>query len=392
MLGAIYIGLSGMNAYSRGLTTISNNVTNMNSLGFKATNVRFTDVFAHGGLGASYGSSGTASRGLGVRYATPLLDFAQGENRPTGNGLDLSIRGSGFLTVSDGDRVLHARTGQFTTTEAGRIALLGTSYQLNVIGANGRPQVADFAQNRISPPQATTRVGFAENLSSTATEAIVSDITVFDSLGARHRWHLTLTPAGLGSPNEWVATVRDESGTEIATSTLRFIGGIIDPSTARFTVDATPDGADPLSVEMDFSSGVTSFSSGTTSTLRAAGIDGRTMGTLVDVAVNDTGRVILTYTNGQNLDLGAIAVADFADPQILRQVGDGLFDAGGTEARYIADRATRILSGTLEASNVNLAEQFGDLILIQRGFQASSQVVSVSNDMIQQLFGIRGQG
>lgn len=392
MLGAIYIGLSGMNAFSRGLTTISNNVTNMNSLGFKSTSVRFTDVFAHGGLGSFYGSSETSGRGLGVRYATPLLDFGQGENRTTGNGLDLSVQGQGFLTVSDGDRVFFARTGQFTPTEDGQIALLGTRYQLNVMGSNGRPQIADFSQSRINPPEATTRIEFSENLSSSATEAVISDIVVYDSLGERHTWEMTLEAVGAGSPNEWTATVRDGSGDEIGQSTLRFIGGVIDPSTARFTVDVEPDGVDPLSVEMDFSSGVTSFSSGTTTTLSVADSDGRAMGRLTNIEVTDEGHIELTYSNGETLDLGRVAIADFADLQSLRQMGDGIFDAGGSEAQFPQEGSSRVLSGTLEASNVNLSEQFGDLILIQRGFQASSQVVSVSNDMIQQLFGIRGQG
>lgn len=391
MLGAIYIGLSGMNAFSKGLTTISNNVTNMNSLGFKSTSVRFTDVFSQGGLGSSYGGSNSASRGLGVRYATPLLDFGQGENRNTGNGLDLSIQGQGFLAVSDGDRLYYARTGQFTPTDDGQIALLGTRYRLNVMGANGRPQRADFSQHRISPPEATTRISFSQNLSSTATEAVISEIAVYDSLGERHSWRLTLEPVGAASPNEWTATVRDESGTEIGQSTLRFIGGIMDPSTARFTVNAAPNGVDPLSVEMDFSSGVTSFSSGTTSTLGVDDSDGRAMGRLTTIQVTDEGRLELTYSNGETLDLGEIAIAEFSDLQGLRQLGDGIFDAGGSNVRFSSDSSS-VLSGMLEASNVNLSEQFGDLILIQRGFQASSQVVSVSNDMIQQLFGIRGQG
>ena len=392
MLGAIYIGLSGMNAFSRGLTTISNNVTNMNSLGFKSTSVRFTDVFAHRGLGSFYGTSDTAGRGLGVRYATPLLDFGQGENRSTGNGLDLSVQGQGFLTVSDGDRVFFARTGQFTPTEDGQIALLGTRYMLNVIGSGGRPQVADYSENRISAPEATTRVEFSQNLSATATEATISDIYVYDSLGERRTWQMTLEAVGAASPNEWTVTVTDESGTEIGQSTLRFIGGIVDPSTARFTVDVAPEGVDSISVEMDFSSGVTSFSSGTTTTLSVADSDGRAMGQLTGIEVTDEGNLELSYSNGETLDLGQVAIADFADLQSLRQLGDGIFDAGGRNATYSQNGGSSVLSGTLEASNVNLSEQFGDLILIQRGFQASSQVVSVSNDMIQQLFGIRGQG
>jgi flagellar hook protein FlgE len=94
--------------------------------------------------------------------------------------------------------------------------------------------------------------------------------------------------------------------------------------------------------------------------------------------------------------LGAVAIADFRDPQQLERIGAGLFiDKGGANVRLLAsgqDGVGKLLSRQIEASNVDLSQQFGDLILVQRGFQASSQVISISNDMIQQLFGIRGQG
>ena len=104
----------------------------------------------------------------------------------------------------------------------------------------------------------------------------------------------------------------------------------------------------------------------------------------------------LTYSNTKTELLGSVALADFRDPQQLQRAGNGLFEnRGGGQHRLLssgADGIGKLVSKQIEASNVDLAQEFGDLILIQRGFQASSQVVSVSNDMIQQLFGIRGQG
>lgn len=141
---------------------------------------------------------------------------------------------------------------------------------------------------------------------------------------------------------------------------------------------------------------MTSFSSGTVSTLRASEVSGHPTGTISTLTVNQKGQLEISYTNEEKKELGAIALADFRDPQQLEQRSNGLFRYDGYGQRQLLSaedtRVGSILSKRLEASNVDLGGQFGELILIQRGFQASSQIISVSNDMIQQLFGIRGQG
>ncbi|MET4682554.1 flagellar hook-basal body complex protein [Brevundimonas faecalis] len=394
MLGAVYIGLSGMNAYSRGLQTISNNVANLTSPGFKASSVNFRDVFTTGGLGSAFSGS-TRSTGGGVAFAGAGVDFKQGDLRQSNGDLDLGIQGAGFLILKDGDKTVYARTGQFAVGDKGDLVLQETAWKLTVLNAAREPEVLNLDGRRTAPPKATTKVSFSDNLSSTATEATVSDIAVYDSRGGKQVWKVRLQPVGSTSPNEWNVTVTDQTGRTVNTSKLRFIGSTVDPSSAKITVTDTPAGADPLSVVLDFSQGVTSFSSGTTSTLRAASTDGSGVGALTRVSVNADGQVELAYSNGHKETAGAVALADFRDPQQLERIGNGLFENKGPAARILAsgtDGMGKIVGQRLEASNVDLAQQFGELILIQRGFQASSQVVSVSNDMIQQLFGIRGQG
>ncbi|GLK50155.1 flagellar hook protein FlgE [Brevundimonas intermedia] len=395
MLGSIYIGLSGMNAYSRGLQTISNNVANLNSPGFKASSVTFSDVFNVGGLGSAYSGHGSRAGGQGVRFGSPTIDFTQGDLRQSGGDLDLAVQGGGFLVLKDGEKTVYARTGQFAADDDGFITLLGTRYRLGVLNADRQAVPLNVDASRTSAPKATTAISLSGNISSTATDASVSDIAVYDSRGARQVWQVRLTAAGAASPNQWTVAVTDQTGATVGSSTLRFVGSVVDPSTSRLTVSTSPQGADPLSVVLDFSAGVTSFSSGTTSTLRAASVDGYGAGTLTRVGVNDAGRVELTYSNGRTEDLGAVALADFRNPQQLERIGNGLFRNLGPEGRLLesgVEGMGALASKQLEASNVDLSQQFGDLILIQRGFQASSQVVSVTNDMIQQLFGMRGQG
>jgi flagellar hook protein FlgE len=390
MFGSIYIGLSGLSAYSQGLKTVSNNVSNLNTSGFKASDVTFSDVYGAGSVGGLQYGSNLAGQGHGVSLSDISINFAQGELRQTGRDLDLAIDGSGFFVLLDGDQTYYTRTGSFLVNDDGDVVLAGTDFKLAVLDEAGRPVSLNIDQSRTNPPAATTRIEFSDNLSSTATEHTLADLRVYDARGEEALWTVKFSREETVF-DEWTVTVTDEDGNEVATDTLKFIGGIVDPTTTTLTVS---DGT--RSVELDFSGGVTSFSSGTISTLRTADVDGHPTGTIASLTVNEAGELELTYTNEETDVLGAIALADFRDPQRLEQRSGGLFvQKGYGQVQYLAasdSRVGSILSGQLEASNVDLGAQFGDLILIQRGFQASSQVISISNDMIQQLFGIRGQG
>ena len=393
MFGAIYIGLSGLNAYSKGLQQVSDNVTNLNTTGFKGSTVSFRDLYAASdNRGLSY-TGGGAGNGHGVTLGDSTLDMKQGELRTTGRDLDLAMDGNGFLVLLDGTDTLYARTGSFEVDQDGFIVLAGTTQRLATLDASGRPVSLSLDSRRTSEPKATTRIAFADNLSSTATTLSVGDLKVTDAAGGTHVWTATFTRAPDAGANSWTVAVTDDKGAAIGSQTLTFTNGKADPATAKL---AFTDAAANLTVTLDFSSGVTSYSSGEVSTLRSAEVDGYPTGTLTGIAVNAKGRLELRFSNAQTSDLGAVAVADFRDPQGLEQRGNGVFAerAPGLKDYLPSDdpRVGTIRSKRLEASNVDLSQQFGDLILIQRGFQASSQIVSVSNDMIQQLFGIRGQG
>lgn len=396
MLGAIYIGLSGMNAYSRGLQTISNNVANLNSPGFKATTVNFNDVFSYSGRGLTF-YNGLQSRGSGsgVRFAEAGIDFSQGDLRQSEGDLDLAIQGAGFLVLLGDGKTYYGRTGQFQVDQEGFIVQQGTGYKLGVLDGAGKVAPLNIDTKRTSPPKATTSVKFADNLSSSGTTATISNINVYDSQGGKQVWQAKFDKV-IGAIGEWTVTVTDGAGATVGTRTLRFIGSSVDPSTAKLVFGTNPAGADPLLVEFDFSSGVSSFSSGTVSTLRAASVDGNAVGALTTITLDDEGKIKLSYSNSKTENVGSVAIADFRDPQQLRRLSGGLFEnTGNGPSRLLTSNTNgvgRLLSKQAEASNVDLSEQFGDLILVQRGFQASSQVVSATNDMIQQLFGIRGQG
>jgi len=392
MFGSIYIGLSGLTAYSNGLKAVSNNVSNLNTTGFKSANVSFSDIYgtgSNGGLEYGYGFGGSG-HGVGLNAAT--INFSQGELRQTDRDLDLAIDGNGFFVLQDGEQFFYTRTGSFSVNEDGFIVLNGTDYRLAVLDESGRPVSLNIDAERTNPPARTDRITFADNLSSTATNFILRDLKVYNARGDESVWTIDFTRAET-VPDVWTVKVTDKSGKTIGTQELRFIGSTVNPATSNLLFE---DNDKELSVTFDFSSNVSSFSSGNLSTLRAAKVAGHAVGTIAKLAVNQEGELEITYTNDEKKALGAVAIADFRDPQRLEQRSNGLFVSDGYGQQQLLPasdgRVGSILSRRLEASNVDLSGQFGDLILIQRGFQASSQIISVSNDMIQQLFGIRGQG
>lgn len=393
MFGAIYVGLSGLNAYSRGLQQVSGNVSNLNSSGFKSSNVSFTDSIGSatsGGLSLS-GNAGAA--GSGVELGGIQRDFAQGELRQTQRDLDLAVDGSGFLVLTRGDQTFYTRTGSFEVDKDGFIVLAGTDYRLATLDSSGKAVSLSIDASRTSNPEKTTTIKFADNLSSSATSYGLSDVKVYDAVGAEHVWQVKFSKAADAAPGEWTVTVTDDKAKVIGTQILKFNLGIVDPATSKLVFADADNG---LSVTLDFSQNVTSFSSGQVSTLRTSTVDGHGVGTITNVTVNADGELELGYSNEQKVKLGAVAIADFRDPQSLEQRGGGLYFDKGSSGRELMSSASqkvgKVVSRRLEASNVDLAKQFGDLITIQRGYQASSQIISVANDMIQQLFGIRGQG
>lgn len=394
MLGAIYNSLSGMDAFEKGLETISNNVSNLNTNGYKAQTVTFSDLTNGGYDGGLHGGGGDDG-GDGVKLNNPSANFSQGTLQQTSNALDLGIQGTGFLTVVDKNgNVFYTRTGSYTVDQQGYISDSTSGNRLAVIGTKGLPETVNLNNDQTNAPTATTKVSFTNNLSSSGTTATVSNITVYDDRGGQQVWTATFTKStNASTPNAWGVTVTDANGNSVGSGTINFTGSSADPSQSSIVINTTPTGADPLSVTLDFSQ-VTSFSGGTASTISANPGDGSPSGTLTSVTVGADGHLVLNYSNQKTVELGALALAEFQAPQDLTALTGGLYSAGSQPVQYTTSGSPgvgTIKGDSIEASNVDLSSQFGDLILIQRGYQACSEVLSVTNDMLQQLFSVRGQ-
>lgn len=245
---------------------------------------------SNGGLSLS----GTASStGSGVELGGIQRDFTQGELRQTQRDLDLAINGTGFLVLTRGDDVFYTRTGSFEVNKNGFIVLAGTDYRLATLDGSGRAVSLSIDASRTNPPAKTTTIKFADNLSSTATSFGLSDIKVYDAVGTAHKWQVQFSKPATAAPGEWAVKVTDDKGTVIGTQTLKFNAGVVDPTTAKLVFD---DAANGLSVTLDFSQNVTSFSSGEVSTLRTASVDGQGIGTVTSATINADGELELDRT------------------------------------------------------------------------------------------------
>lgn len=396
MLSALNIGASGMGAYATALKTISDNVANLNTPGFKAATGSFASLVNGGGGTGGLGGAPAGSGG-GVAYTSGLLDLAAGQLNTSADALDLAVDGRGFLVAQDagGGRV-YLRTGQFEIKDHAIVQRV-TGRQLMLRTAAGGVAPASTAGKETSAPEASTAVRFNGNLSvdTLATEHTVSGIKVYDALGGVHQLSVLFAAATTQADgrNQKAVTVSDDKGNTIAQGKVAFsLTGTVDSTDAGFDVTIEATGGTKSTLHLDFL-GLTGFSSGASSSVSAGEADGKALGTLTGVQVTEAGALEVHYSNGKTESLGQVLLADLLDAGGLHALDGGGFRYEGTLAPALAvssqDGLGKVVGSRQEASNVDLTAQFGELILVQRGFQASSQIVSAANEMLGQLFEIR---
>ncbi|MES9851128.1 MAG: flagellar basal-body rod protein FlgF [Candidatus Thiodiazotropha sp. L084R] len=392
MFGSVYTGLSGMMTFSRGLDVISNNVANLNTPGYKGNDLLFQDLFYRYGLSAESGVNNPSSEiGNGVTGDRTVMREGQGEISETGNSTDVAIDGNGLFILRDGDDTFYTRAGQFEIDQEGY--LVSRTNLARVAGFEGGElvdiNVSSLGNNR---PQATTEIILINNLSADATEHTISELEVFDTLGGTHRISIKF----INDSGVWSVVVSDDEGNEIASGgEIRFQSdGSPEVDANRFTFELTPDGVTPSEITLNFGepgsfTGVTSFASGENSQLSMESQDGYASGSLIQLGFDRDGTLTATYSNGKDDESTQLALAWFDDFQALRQLGGGLFIAGeGLDPMIdVAMQGVmgEVVEKSLELSNVDLTLEFTDLIIMQRGFQGSSQVLTVANEMMQQL-------
>jgi flagellar hook protein FlgE len=411
MGSSLFAGVSGLNASSRQMDVIGNNIANINTVGFKAGVAVFGDILSQsiaGGSGAMQ-----IGRGVGVS-AVPTL-FGQGSFASTQSATDLAIDGDGFFMVNDADgATYYTRAGMFTMdkneylVDVNGYRVQGYIYEdgvsTNVIG--------DISLGGVqSDPVATTRVSIGANLNAEAAtdEIFVSALTVYDSLGAEHT--LTLTFTKTGNDGEWdiavaMSDLDPAEGITLSSTTIAFDeNGKLADTTEDIEIEITtgvlPGGAtigdaDKINWDLDDTDEPAEIMTGyaSPSVNRSLVSDGHSSGELQSLSVGSNGIINGFFSNGQTADIGQIALAQFASPWGLNKMGSNLFAPTMNSGDALINKPGtgglgEISPSSLEMSNTDMATEFINMITAQRAYQANAKVITTTDQMMSELMNIK---
>ena len=399
MLDSIYSAYTGLLSFSKALSVLSNNVSNMNTPGFKSSDVTFRDLYYQYSSSGGQTTEQQSQVGEGTATVGTRINFAQGTPTNTGNPLDAAISGDGFFVLQDGGSTYYTRAGQFDVNASGYMIDKTSGARVQAITGKSTLSDINLASLQTSAAKATSQVTFVGNLSRGATTDQITSITVYDSVGGSHTLSMTLTNNNTATTGSWLVQVQDENSKTIGSGEIRF-NADGSPATGFNTISIplTPTGAATSNITLNFGdagsfTGATNYSGGTTSDLKLNTQDGYTSGSLTSTSFDAQGFITLSYSNGQTAKGPQLALAWFNDLQGLQQSGQELFtNPSGLQPLLGAANGQvmgTITSNEVEMSNVDLTQQFTDLVIIQRGYQSSSEVISVANQMIQQLVDMR---
>jgi len=406
------IPLSGLTAESTALSTIANNLSNQNTTGYKDKVVLFSDLF-YQNLGTS-GSGDPIQLGAGTQVgSTPSL-FTQGSVSSTGVATDVAIQGSGFFLVQDASGVIsYTRAGDFSelnnflVTPAGQ-QVLGYPAVNGIINTGTGVGPLQLGAGTISPPTATTNVELTTNLNASATPTdppFSTPITVYDSLGASHVLNFTFTNTGPGAWNYSITVPAADVGgtgnpTVIQNGTLAFDsnGNLTTPAAdvAGITIAGLADGASDLTFNWQLYSGgnpvLTQVAS--PSSTNSASQNGAGSGALVKFTIGSDGIITGSFSNGKTQALGQLALATFANNDGLQLEGNTDFSptlASGQAVVGAPNAGGRgsLSGGALELSNVDIATEFANLIVAQRGFEADAKAVTTFDQITQDTIALK---
>jgi flagellar hook protein FlgE len=419
MLRSLFSAISGLQAHQTMMDTVGNNIANVNTVGFKSQTTIFEDTLSQllrNGSAPTANTAGTnpAQVGLGVKVGEIATNFSQGSTQSTGRSTDFMISGDGFFITQAGNEKLYTRAGSFDTDATGRLItpdgaiLQGWMVDPNTgqVNTNGPVGNLSIPFGSIMAPAMTQAGALNGNLPSASTgttpagSPLVVQTTMYDALGAEHQITYTFTPQS--TANEWQVDATDENGTSLLGSpaTIDFDpakGTVKSPAPATLTLDPTLDpqlGSWTNSISVDLSK-VTQFGGKTTLAV-TDGVDkgGNAMGTLQSFSLGNDGSITGVYSNGLTKAIGQLALATFANPAGLTKAGNSSYvvgDNSGSPNVGVAGTGSRgtLSAGALEMSNVDLSQEFTDLIIAQRGFQANSKVITTGDQILNDLVNMK---
>lgn len=405
MLESVYIGLSGLMTSQKGLSNISTNVANLNTPGFKGNQLLFEDLlYNQQNLGGNGSGNNTVSLGSGVDIGGTSVLFRQGTLNQTGNDQDAAITGNGFFILTKDGKTFYTRAGQFQFDANGYLVSRTDGARVSVLNSGGTQlQDLNISNSRVSPPQATTLISLSGTLTTNDTNLAnnaISSINAFGSDGRNSPLKIVFTDNSTVTPSSWTFAITDQAANAVANGTVVFQGdGSPNLATSNFSFTYTPSGGSAQNITINFGkpgsfSGINNFST-STSSIKVLSSDGFAPGSISKITYDDQGQVILNYSNGQTATLNKLALAWFDFLPGLKQEGGNHFINDTDQKPIIGAAKTSVFGtitgGSIEASNVDLSQQFSELIVIQRAYQSSSQVVTAANEMMQQALDLKGR-
>ena len=439
MMRSLFSAVSGLKAHQTKMDVIGNNIANVNTVAYKSQSVTFGDVYYQTtqvatGPNEASGKGGTNAKQIGLGSTVGAISVdptAQGASERTDNTWDLMISGDKFFVVSNAGNTYFTRAGDFTTDLDGAIV---TQSGANVMGwkadADGniikdRVQAlyATSPEYTYTAPAETTGVKITGNVDSRETGDIAYTVNFYDSLGNEYQATLNLTydskdaAAGTTSYNVVGGSVTmNGQPTELSVScdsqivfnTNTGASMVGNAGLALTFTDNSADGSGNIAnigtnngntstINLD-ASGLTMYAaaSNINATMGINGTGaGKAVGKMTSVGVNESGQIVASYSNGDTKKIGQIAVASFTNPSGLEKVGDNLYAATLNSGSFdgigedISESSGKITSGYLEMSNVDLADQFTNMITTQRGYQANSRIITVSDTMLEELINLK---
>lgn len=389
MLRSLYSGISGLRSHQTMLDVTGNNIANVNTTAFKGSAVQFQDTLSQltqgaGGPQAQTGGTNPSQIGLGVQVAGISTNFTQGSAQATGRATDMMIAGDGFFVTSMGGEVRYTRAGAFDLDADGRLVAPDGALVQGWNAVNGQIPVGGGVGNitlplkGVSPASATTAATIGGNLPSDATVGteLERDVPVYDANGNPRTLVMTFTRTAAG----WDVEGDDGAG-GTSTGALTFTNGVLTTNTLT-TVGG---------IALDLT-GVTGYA--TLSTIAIQGQNGREAGTLESFTLSKDGTLIGLFSNGEKQPIARVALATFANPGGLEKTGSSGYRAtvnSGAAAFGVpgGDGLGVLVGGQLEMSNVDLSQEFTNLIVAQRGFQANARIITTSDEVLQELTNLK---
>jgi flagellar hook protein FlgE len=414
LLTAFNTALSGLQAESTAISVVGNNLANLNTTGFKADHVNFSDLMSQ-----VLSADGATQVGMGVGTPFTQKNFSQnGATQTSTNSLAVAIQGQGFLIdKSASGATLYTRDGNLSTRQDGTLQNSeGEAIQgwMNLSGGaiNTSAPVGNIVVpiGSVEPGQATANLSLNMNLDATSATGTAAapnfstQMQVFDSLGQAQTLTLDFWKTSNGNWS-WGASVPASAGTTTSTGTLAFDGSgnltapAVTAASPVISITGLSDGANNLSINFNlYSNGVPSITQqAQTSSAASNTQDGSAASQVTGVSIANGGAVMASLSNGKQLQVGELALANFTNPNSLLAVGNNDFQVSGATSGVAIGTANtggrgQIFGSATEASTVDISTEFTNLMTYQNAYEANSRVITIANSVMQQTVNLIPQG